>query len=247
MAEIWVYTLVSVLIVSLVSLVGVFTLTLQQDRLHRMLSHLVSFSVGALLGDVFLHMFPEMIEAGHPLRQGAYILAGILIFFVLEKFIRWHHSHTEHEEKVHSVVYLILVGDGLHNFIDGVVIASSFLVDVRLGLVTALAVIFHEVPQEVGDFAVLMHGGWKTGKALWANFLSGLAAVLGALVVLVFSRQLSAAPEFLLALAAASFIYIAMSDLIPELHEEVGVRGSLIQFASMGMGVGVMALFLLLE
>jgi len=247
MAEVWLYSLVSVFVVSAISLVGVFTLTLQQDRLQRTLSHLVSFSVGALLGDVFLHMFPEMMEAGHALRQGTYILAGILVFFVLEKLIRWHHSHTEHEEKIHSVVYLVLVGDGLHNFIDGVVIASSFLVDVHLGLVTTLAVIFHEVPQEVGDFAVLMHGGWKSGKALWANFLSGLTAVLGAVVVLVFSNQLSAAPEILLSLAAASFIYIAMSDLIPELHEEVGMKGSLIQFASMGMGVAVMALFLLLE
>lgn len=247
MAEIWVYTLVSVLVVSSISLVGVFTLTLQQDRLHRALVYLVSFSVGALLGDVFLHMFPEMIAAGHAERQGAYILGGILIFFILEKLILWHHSHTEHEEIVHSVVYLVLVGDGLHNFIDGLVIASSFLVDLRLGLVTTLAVIFHEIPQEIGDFAVLLHGGWKAKKALVANFISGLTAMLGALAVLVFSRQLSAAPEVLLSLAAASFIYIAMSDLIPELHEEVGTKGSLLQFASMGLGVAVMALFLLLE
>ena len=166
---------------------------------------------------------------------------------MLERFILWHHSHGEHEEKIHSVVYLTMVGDSLHNFIDGMVIAASFLVSPVLGVASTLAVIFHEIPQEIGQYAILIHGGWSRGKALWYNFLSALTSVLGAVVVLLFAKNLEGPPVFLLAFAGASFIYIAMSALIPELHKEVGLKRSIVQFIWLIVGIGLMATLLYLE
>ncbi len=245
LGTIWLYTLVSVFVGSFVSLLGVIVLGLKEQVLRSSLTYLVSFSAGALLGDVFLHILPEMAEVSFGVREGLYFLLGIIIFFVLEKFILWHHSHGSHEEKVHSMVYLSMFGDSLHNFIDGIVIASSFLVSPALGFATALAVIFHEIPQEIGQYAILIHGGWKKSKALWYNFLSAMAAVAGAVIVLVFARHLQQAPTILLAIAGSSFIYIAMSDLIPELHLEQGMKRSIIQFIWFLLGIGVMGALLL--
>jgi zinc and cadmium transporter len=227
---IWLYTLISVSLISLASLVGLFTLSFKEQRLRSVLQYLVSFSAGVLLGDVFLHVFPEMVESGiEPQFLGLYILAGIIVFFALERIILWHHSHTEHEEKVHTAAYLVLFGDGLHNFIDGIIIAGSFLVDVHLGIVTSIAVLAHEIPHEIGDFGVLIHGGWSVKKALWYNFLSALTAIAGAVMVLLVADTAVPAPGILLALAAASFLYISMSDLVPELHKELNKRKSLIE------------------
>jgi zinc and cadmium transporter len=156
MLTIWLYSLISVLIVSLISLVGVFTLAIQKERLHKILFYLVSFSVGALLGDVFIHILPELAEGNDMGSIGLYLLAGIIAFFVLERFVLWHHSHTSHTEEVHSVVYLTIFGDALHNFLDGMAIAASFLVSFPLGVATTVAVIFHEIPQEIGQFAILI-------------------------------------------------------------------------------------------
>src|SRR3989344_3105337 len=214
MAEAWLYTLASVIVVSLISLVGVFTLGIRHERLQRILFYLISFSAGALLGDVFIHILPEIMEGEGALRNGVYVLAGIMLFFVLERVLRWHHSHTSHREEIHSMVYLTIAGDALHNFLDGVAIAASFLVSVPIGVATASAVIFHEIPQEIGQFAILVHGGWSRKKALLYNFASALTAILGALLVLIFSRSFTEAPQLLLGLSAASFIYIAMSDLL---------------------------------
>lgn len=247
MIEIWIYTLVSVTVVSLISLIGIFTLGIQQDRLKRILFYLVSFSAGALLGDVFIHILPEIMEGESALRNSIYVLVGIVIFFVLERFIMWHHSHSSHSEEIHSMVYLTIIGDALHNFLDGVAIAASFLVSIPVGVATATAVIFHEIPQEIGQFAVLIHGGWSRGKALLYNFFSALTAIAGAVLVLVFSRSFEEAPTLLLGFGAASFIYIAMSDLIPELQKEPNIKRSLIQLVWMLAGIGVMALMLLLE
>lgn len=247
MSQIWLYTLGSVALVSGMSLVGILTLGLNNDRLKSILFYLISFSAGALLGDVFIHVIPEIAEIGFGAREGLYFIVGILIFFVLERFILWHHSHDDHEEKIHSVVYLTMVGDSLHNFIDGMVIAASFLVNPVLGVASTLAVIFHEIPQEIGQYAILIHGGWSKGKALWYNFLSALTSVLGAVVVLVFAQNLEGPPVFLLAFAGASFIYIAMSDLIPELHKEVGLKRLIIQFIWFIVGIGLMASLLYLE
>jgi zinc and cadmium transporter len=166
---------------------------------------------------------------------------------MLERFILWHRGHDEHEEKVHSMVYLTMFGDSLHNFIDGLIIAASFLVSVPLGIAASLAVIFHEIPQEIGQFAILIHGGWSKSKALWYNFLSALTAVAGAIVVLAFARTLEGAPTFLLAFAGASFIYIALSDLVPELHKEISTKRSVIQFIWFIIGIVLMGLLLLVE
>ena len=247
MTEIWIYTLGSVIVVSLVSLVGIFTLGIRPERLERILLYLVSFSAGALLGDVFIHILPEIMEGEGAVRSGVYVLAGIILFFVLERVLMWHHSHSSHAEEVHSVVYLTILGDALHNFLDGIAIAAAFLISIPVGIATAVAVIFHEIPQEIGQFAILVHGGWSRKKALLYNFFSALTAVAGALLVLLFAHSFDGAPAVLLGLGAASFVYIAMSDLIPELQKERRLERSALQLVWMIAGIGVMALMLLLE
>jgi len=247
MLTIWLYSLTGVLIVSLISLVGVFTLAIQKERLHKILFYLVSFSVGALLGDVFIHILPEIAEGNDMGSIALYLLFGIIAFFILERFVLWHHSHTSHTEQVHSVVYLTIFGDALHNFLDGMAIAASFLISFPVGVATTIAVIFHEIPQEIGQFAILVHGGWKTKKALIYNFISGLTAVAGAAVMLLLASTMEALVIPLLAMSAASFIYIALSDLIPELNRERGIKQSILQVIWMLAGVGVMAGLLLLE
>ncbi len=247
MTTIWLYTLISVFVVSAVSLIGIFTLGIKEEFLKRILFYLVSLSAGALLGDVFLHLLPEMATEGFSVSDGTYFIIGILIFFLLERFILWHHSHDEHKERIHSVVYLTMLGDTLHNFLDGIVIAASFLVSPTLGIASTLAVIFHEIPQEIGQYAILLHGGWTKSKALWYNFLSALSSVLGAVLVLSFAGQFHEEPRFLLAFAGASFIYIAMSDLIPELHREENTSKSIHQFMWFLIGILLMAALLSLE
>ena len=247
MTEIWLYTLGSVIVISLVSLVGVFSLGMKPERLERILLYLVSFSAGALLGDVCIHILPEIMVGETATRSGAYVLAGIIVFFVLERVLMWHHSHHSHKEEVHRVVYLTIVGDALHNFLDGVAIAAAFLISIPIGVATAVAVIFHEIPQEIGQFAILIHGGWSRRKALFYNFFSALMAMLGALLVLFFSQILTEAPTVLLGLGAASFIYIAMSDLLPELQKESRIGRFALQLVWMIAGIAVMALLLLLK
>lgn len=247
MTEIWLYTLGSVIVVSLMSLVGIFALGVRPEPLERILLYLVSFSAGALLGDVFIHILPEIMGGEGAMRSGVYVLAGIILFFVLERMLMWHHSHGSHNEEVHSVVYLTILGDALHNFLDGIAIAAAFLISIPVGIATAVAVIFHEIPQEIGQFAILVHGGWSRRKALLYNFFSALTAVAGALLVLLFAHSIDGAPAVLLGLGAASFIYIAMSDLIPELQKEHRLERSVLQLLWMIVGVGIMALMLLLE
>lgn len=247
MSEIYLYTFVSVFIVSIISLVGVVALGLQDRLLRRILKYMVSFSAGALLGDVFLHVIPELSQVGFGIKEGWYFLTGIVIFFVLEKYILWHHSHGEHEESVHSSTYLTIFGDSLHNLIDGMIIAASFLVDIQLGIAATIAVVLHEIPQEMGQFAILIHGGWKTSKAIAYNFFSALTAVLGAAIVLFFAPQLEEAPGFLLVTAAASFLYIALSDLIPQMHSEKSPKKSILQLLALITGMATMALLLFLE
>lgn len=247
MPQVWLYTFGSLLTVSLVSFIGALTLTLGNERLKRTLLYLVSFSAGALLGDVFLHLLPEMADNSFGAREGFYILAGIFVFFVFEKYVHWHHSHMEHKEEIHAVVYLTIVGDALHNFIDGLVIAGSFLVSVPLGVATSLAVVFHEIPHELGNFAVLVHGGWTAKKALFYNFLSSFAAFFGGVVVLLFSRELQNAPLVLLSVGASNFIYVALSDLIPELNKEKDNKKSFFLLIAFVVGIALMALLLLKE
>ena len=217
---------------------------------------LVSFAVGALLGAAFLDILPHLFEETHdPGRIAGFILAGLLAFFVLEKLLLWRHHHHHGEDgeaaagPVHShahahghddrrVGWMIVFGDAFHNTTDGVIIASAFLADVRIGIVTSLAIIAHEIPQEIGDFLVLLHSGFGRTKALLLNLLSGLAALLGAVVSYFALSVITSWVPGILAIAAASMIYIAVADLIPGLHRRTALSESLLQAVFIALGIG---------
>lgn len=245
----YVYALVGVLFVSLVSLAGVFTLSIREDKIKKYVFILVSLAVGALLGDAFIHLIPEAFESSeNPTMVSLLIIAGILAFFVLEKFLHWHHHGEDTEEThVHPVGKLVLFSDGVHNFIDGIIIGTSFLASTSLGVATTIAVILHEIPQEIGDFAVLLHSGYTRKRALWLNFLSALMAVLGTVVAFLFGNLAETFSVMVLPLAAGGFIYIAVADLIPELHKTKVVKHSILQFGSLLIGVLLMFALLLVE
>lgn len=230
----WILT--STLIVSAISLIGILFLSVNQSLFRKMLLVLVSFASGTLLGGAFLHLIPEaLLNGGENLF--IVILSGILVFFLLEKFL-WRHCH-ERDCPVHVFAYLNLLGDGIHNFIDGILIAASFLTSTPLGFATALAVVSHEIPQEIGDFGILVYGGFSKVKALSYNLLSALMAFVGALLTYSFSAYLPSSSYFLM-FAAGSFIYVATTDLIPELHKEHGVAKSFLQFALLVVGMSLM-------
>ncbi len=247
--EIWIYSLMSVVIVSLISLIGVFTLALKRKFLESILLILVSFAVGGLFGDAFMHLIPEAFEKlGIRPIVSLLVLLGILIFFVLDKFIRWRHCHVPTSKAhPHPVVFMNLIGDGVHNLIDGMVIAASYMVSLPIGLATTLAVILHEIPQEIGDFGILVHGGLSTRRALGFNFLSALTAILGAVLSLIIGPFIKDYSLIILPVTAGGFIYMAGSDLIPELHLENDARVSLAQFCAIALGIGIMGLLLFLH
>jgi zinc and cadmium transporter len=248
MQEVWIYSLVSVFLVSLISLIGLFALSIKVDRLRTILIYLISFSAGALFGDAFIHLLPEVVEGqGFGVFAGLYIISGILLFFILEKVICWQHCHMPiTKNHVHSFAYMNLLGDGLHNFIDGLVIGASYLAGVQIGIATTLAVLLHEIPQEIGDFGILIHGGFSRGKALLLNFASALLAVVGVIIVLI-AGEIGNITQIILPLVIGGFIYIAGSDLIPELHKETKISKSLLQILSFVLGIIVMLSLLLLE
>ncbi len=226
----------AVLIVSLISLVGVFFISLSKKKLNRIVNYLVAIASGALLGGAFIHILPEIMEAGP--QMFLFVLFGILFFFLLEKIMYWRHCH-DGECTVHAFTYLSLIGDAVHNFIDGIIISTAFLVSVPIGISATISIIFHEIPQEIGDFAVMIYGGFSKKKALMYNFLSGATALLGAIVGYFLSSITGIIP-ILLALSAGGFIYIASSDLIPELHKTKKITASLIQFGLIIFGILVM-------
>lgn len=246
MLQVWTYTLVSVVIVSLISLVGIILLAIKDALFRRMMLYLVSFSTGALFGDAFIHILPEVSRNyGFGMFTSVALLSGIGAFFILEKFVHWHHCHGQAcEGHPHPVAYTNLVGDSVHNFIDGMIIAGSFIVSPKLGLATTLAVILHEIPTELGHFSIFVYAGFSKWKALFFNFLSALTAILGAVVTLVAGSHLQGLTVFILPFTAGGFIYLAGSDLIPELHKEHDPKKSLIQFIMMLAGVGLMLLLL---
>ena len=248
--QVWMYSLVSVFVVSLISLVGVFTLSLQKEKLKKIIVYLVSFAVGGLMGDAFIHLLPEAFGAlGVNLTTSLLVLSGLFLFFILEKFLRWQHCHIPtSEEHVHPVVALNLVGDAVHNFIDGMIIAASYSVSLPIGFATTLAVIFHEIPQEIGDFGILIHGGLSAQKALSLNLLSALTSVAGAVVALTIGPVIKNFSIYLIPVTAGGFLYIAGSDLIPELHQhDAKPLVSLIQLICILLGVGVMVILALME
>jgi len=249
MLYIWIYSLISVLIVSLISFIGIVTLSLDENKIRNYLLYFVSFAAGALFGDVFIHLIPEIVrEYGFGLRIGSSLLLGIILFFIIEKFIHWRHCHApESKGHIHTFAILNLIGDGVHNFIDGLVIGASYLTSIPVGIATTIAVVLHEIPQEIGDFSVLIHGGFTKGKALFVNFLTALTAFLGVIIALLINNYIQGTSKFLLPLAAGGFIYIAGTDLIPELHKEVKISRSLIQLLAFILGIILMILLVFIE
>jgi len=247
---VWLYSLVSVVIVSLISLVGVLTFSLKEEKSKKLLLYLVSFSAGGLFGDAFIHLIPEAAgKNGFGLHVSLYILLGIVVSFIVEKFLQWRHCHIPtSEEHPHSFAYMNLFGDGVHNFIDGLIIGGSYLVSIPLGVATTLAVVFHEIPQEIGDFGVLVYGGFNKSRAIFFNFSTALTAVLGAIVVLALGFIIQDFVPFLIPFAAGNFIYIAGSDLIPELRkEEPGLLKSTLQLTTFILGVLILFSLVFLE
>ena len=241
MTIIWLYGLASVVIVSLISLVGVLAFSLREEDLKKIILYLVSFSAGGLFGDAFIHLIPEAAEeSGFGMHISLYILLGIIVSFMIEKFLQWRHCHIPtSEEHPHSFAYMNLFGDAIHNFIDGLIIGGSYLASIPLGVATTLAVVFHEIPQEIGDFGVLMYGGFNKSRAIFFNFSTALTAIFGAIVALSlgFLIQETFIP-FLIPFAAGNFIYIAGSDLIPELRKEEPVLlKSALQLTAFVLGV----------
>ena len=245
--QVWFYTISSVVVVSLVSLVGFFVLPFNKEKLNKILIYVVSFAAGTLLGDAFVHLIPEAYEKNwSSLFVSLSILSGIVSFFVLEKFVHWRHCHKiPSENHPHPFSYVILTGDTIHNLIDGMIIGASYLVSIPVGIATTLAVIFHEIPQEVGDFGSLLFGGFSKKRALMLNFVTALAAIFGAVIVLSF-RNIGSLADFLIPFAAGGFIYVASADLIPELHKHTEARKSMLQLISFVLGIGLMVLLLIL-
>lgn len=251
MITIYIYAFASVIVVSLVSLVGVFSLSLKTEILKKYIGIFISLAVGALLGDAFIHLIPEALkDFSNTTLASLLIIGGILVFFIVEKFLHWHH-HGEDEDKekfhIHPVGQLVLFSDGVHNLIDGIIIGASFLVSVPVGIATALAVILHEIPQEIGDFAVLIYAGYTKKRALWLNFLSALTAVAGVIIALILGKAVEASTIYFLPIAAGGFIYIATADLIPELQKTKKLKYSIFQLATVLIGVLLMAVLVLLE
>lgn len=215
-------------LISLFSLIGVFTLSLKEKFLERVLLLLVSLSAGALMGGAFLHLIPESLEKIKNGNPFIFTLFGFILFFIIEKIFHWRHCHKGHCD-IHTFGYLNLIGDSLHNFLDGLIIASTFLINFNLGIITSLNVALHEIPQEIGDFGVLVYAGIKKEKALFLNFLVALFSVFGGLTG-YFLSSFSPFSFYLLPIAAGGFIYIAASDLMPELRKEKSLKKSLFSF-----------------
>lgn len=245
----YIYALASVLITSCISLVGVFAISIKYKNLQKYIFIFVSLAVGSLLGDAFIHLIPEAFESSsNPIYTSVLIIFGIIIFFVLEKFFHWHHhGEDKNEPHVHPVGKLLLLSDGIHNAIDGLVIGASFIVSIPIGIATTIAVILHEIPQEIGDFMVLLHVGYQKKRALWLNFLSALSAVLGTIFAFVLGQSGEGFITWILPVTAGGFIYIAVADLIPELHKTKEIKHSIPQIIVVILGVLMMLALLLVE
>jgi zinc and cadmium transporter len=221
---------------SSVSLIGVFSLWIKDKTVQKMLLILVAFSAGALLSGALVHLVAESLANMEATMTFTVLLIGFISFFILERYIHWHHCHEGKCEE-HPMTYLVLIGDGAHNFIDGLVIAASFMVNITFGWITTLLVIVHEIPQELGDFGILVYGGFEKKKALTFNLFSQMTCILGGLAGFFLVESFSSAFAYLLPFAAGGFIYIAASDLIPELHKEKDMKKSFISFLFFIVGV----------
>jgi zinc and cadmium transporter len=250
MSSEWAYTLVSVFVVSLISLVGIAAISLSERRVRQMIFVSVSLAAGAMFGDAFIHILPESFATpDRATKTSTSVLLGILTFFVLEKFLRWRHAHEfegESQRTIEPVGYLNLFADATHNLIDGMLVGAAYSVSVSVGLATTIAIILHEIPQELGDFGVLINAGFSRARALVFNLLSGLLAIVGAIVSLLASHSVVSFSEFMLPFTAGGFIYIAGCDLLPKLQKERKPLKSGAQLAALVLGVSLMYLLTLI-
>ncbi|UCH31814.1 MAG: ZIP family metal transporter [Candidatus Bathyarchaeota archaeon] len=246
---VWLYSLVSVFIISLISLIGISTFSLKEKELKKILLLLVSFSAGGLFGNAFFHLIPKAAESGFEIYISVYILLGIIFSFFIEKFLQWRHCHIPtSEDHPHSFAYMNLFGDAVHNLLDGLIIGGSYLTSTQLGVATTLAILFHEIPQEIGDFGVLLYGGFTRFRALLFNFSTAATAILGAIIALSCSSFIQDFIPFIIPFAAGNFIYIAGSDLIPELRkEEPSLLKSLLQITVFVFGAFILLSLVLWE
>ncbi|MEK6919268.1 MAG: ZIP family metal transporter [Nanoarchaeota archaeon] len=238
--------IIAVVIVSLISFVGISILVIRKRFLDKIINLLVAFSAGSLLATAFLELIPESYENGASL---IFVIIGIMIFFVMEAIIHWHHHHNsdddEHMHKVHPVVYLNIFGDAIHNMVDGAIIAASYLVSIPVGISTTIAIAAHEIPQELGDFAVLVSGGLSKKRALLLNSLSAIFSIIGALVSYSLLNRIQSAIPIINLIAAGGLIYIATADLFPRLHEEKNYKKIIVQ--ALGIIAGVVVIWLLVK
>ncbi len=233
------WIIASTFLVSLISFVGLLVLAISKKTLQKLLLFLVSLAAGALMGGAFLDLIPEAVKDYKNENVFLYILVGFSIFFIIEKLLHWRHCHTE-DCHAHSFAYMSLIGDGIHNFMDGLIIGVSFVVDINLGIATTLAVSLHEIPCEIGDFAVLVYGGFSERKALFLNFVTALTATIGGVTGYFLSQRADSLEKILLAISAGGFIYIAASDLIPEIREEADLKKSLAYYGVFILGILIM-------
>jgi len=239
MVLLWILS--STFIVSLISLVGIFTLIINDRLLDKILFGLIGFSAGALIGGAFLHIMPDVLKETESTIAFSFLILGIILFFSMERYFYWRHCHDA-DCSIHAFTYLNLAGEAFHNFIDGMAIAAGFLISRQLGIVTTLAIIMHEIPKELGNFGILVYGGFTKRKALIYNFISALMAMLGAIIAYFISDFAKGFSNFILPLTAGGFIYIATSDLIPEIHKEKNSPHSTAAFVAFLFGILFMAL-----
>ena len=245
------WILISTFLISLISFIGRLALFLKEEILNKILLLLVAFSAGALLGGAFFHLIPEAISGVGNREESLikiflYLISGFCLFFVLEQFIKWHHHHSISHPEIQPFSYLILISGAIHHFIDGLIMAGAFIVSFPVGLSTALMVAFHEIPQEIGDYGILIYGGFQKIRALFLNFFSAITIILGGILGFFFLGRMGGQTLFLLPFAAGGFIYIAASDLIPQIKEGWDIRKSAIHFLIFLTGIIIMVLMKLL-
>jgi zinc and cadmium transporter len=233
------YIIVATIAIALIAFVGVFALAMKERLLNKILIMLVSLSAGALMGGAFIHLLPEAVKKAEGGDILIFVLVGFILFFIVEKVLHWRHCHNKKCE-VHTFHYMNLIGDSIHNFIDGLIIAASFIVSVHLGITTTLAIAAHEIPQEIGDFGVLIYGGFERKRAIVLNFAVALTVVVGGIVGYFISKSIEHAVVFLLPFAAGGFIYIAATDLVPEIKKEVDIRKSMLTMGVFILGILIM-------
>lgn len=246
---VWIYAILSAFVISLIALVGIILVPIKIEKLKKILIYFVSFSTGALLGVAFFHLLPEVVnKVGLTFFVSSLILGGILLFFLLEKIIHWHYNLGQSEkEHKHSLTAMVLIGGSFHNLLDGLIIGASYLIGISVGIAITTAIALHKISKEIGWFGVLVHGGFSKIKAIKFNYLSSLFTILGAIIALMWGNYVSNIQFFIIPIAIGGFIYIAGSNLIPELHKENDLRKSILQFLIMLAGMVVMALLLFVK